>query len=202
MISTKLPDWLQTVHHDGSEKYLSNPYPDLGDSVKIRLRVGLSAPIKEVYLRTFPDGEQAFTAMRGLSRELPSRWWEGEVEISQPDVHYRFLLVAEDGLWWYTAAGYADHIPLDNTDFRLLAGYDKPSWLETAIFYQIFPDRFANANPHTNPQPADFDYKGFGPQTFPWGTQPASDQPFPIVFYGGDLPGIIQHNSRPTSWWR
>ena len=193
MSSIENPDWLQTIHHDGSEKYVSNPCPDLGDSVKIRLRVGPNATVKDVYIRTFPDGEQVFTAMTSLSSELPCRWWEGEVEISQPDVHYRFLLVAEEGLWWYTAAGHADYIPLDNTDFRLLASYGTPSWLETAVFYQIFPDRFANANPDINPQPAEFDYQGFGPQTYPWGTRPASDQPFPIVFYGGDLPGISQH---------
>ncbi len=158
----------------------------------VRLRVTADAPIKEMYLRTFPDGEQALTVMTSQSSNPPCRWWEARLEINQPIVHYRFLLITTDGLWWYTASGCSDHIPLDYTDFRFLAGYETPDWLDTAVFYQIFPDRFANANLENDPQPSEFEYEGFGPQTYPWGTKPASDQPFPFVFYGGDLAGISQ----------
>ncbi len=192
MNRSAVPGWLQTIHHDGSEKYVSNPFPTIGDSINIRLRVAHDAPIEEIYLRTFPDGEQALTAMIGQSATPPCRWWETKLEIRQPNVHYRFLLVARDGLWWYTAAGITEHIPLDFTDFRLLAGYEAPEWLDTAVFYQIFPDRFANANSNTDPRPDEFQYKGFGPQTYPWGTKPDGDQPFPMIFYGGDLTGVSQ----------
>ncbi|MCP4419231.1 MAG: maltodextrin glucosidase [Chloroflexi bacterium] len=192
MTSFSLPAWLQTVHHDGSASYVSDLYPRLDDTVRIRLRVGADVPLQRPFLRTFPDGEQAFTPLEPTTKDDTSQWWEAELKITQPILHYRFVLQAEDGVWFYTAAGAAAHLPLDNNDFRILADYEAPGWLNTAVFYQIFPDRFYNGNPATNPQPDEFEFQGHRPRIYPWGQAAADDQPFPIIFYGGDLPGIIQ----------
>lgn len=51
-----------------------------------------------------------------------------------------------------------------------------PGWVQDAIFYQIFPDRFANGDEGNDP---------FG--TVPWGSAPTND-----AFMGGDLVGINQ----------
>ena len=185
-----LPVWLKSVHHDGSPRYVSAAIPRLNEQVTLRLRVAHHAPVRRVLLRTFPDGEQALAPMTRRDEELPVVWWEISVLVSQPYFHYRFVLEADDGVWFYTAVGPTAHIPLDATDFCLLADYETPGWLDTAVFYQIFPDRFHNANPDTDPQPEDYEFRGRHPQTYPWGTPPPSDQPFPLVFYGGDLPGI------------
>jgi alpha-glucosidase len=187
-----LPLWLSSVHHDGSEKYVSNPSPRLGERVQIRLRMGLNAPVRNVALRTFPDGEQLFSPMTAGPVEAACRLWHAELPIEQPAMHYRFLLEADDGVWWYTAAGPVDYEPLDATDFQLLADYATPSWLPGAVFYQIFPDRFDNANPATDPRPEEYEYRGQRPQTYPWGTPPPEGKAFSLVFYGGDLPGITR----------
>jgi alpha-glucosidase len=50
------PSWHASIHHDGSDLYVSNPYPRLGEKVRLRLRVDANAPVRHVYLRTFPDG--------------------------------------------------------------------------------------------------------------------------------------------------
>ena len=187
------PAWLRSLHHDGSARYVSAPTPRLGQSVRLRLRVAPDAPVEQIYLRTYPDGEQTFTPMEKAERELAAQWWAITLPIREPTVHYRFLVQAEREFWHYSAAGPTRHPPLDNTDFRLLANYHVPDWLPGAVFYQIFPDRFANANPETDPQPNEYVYKGARPRTFPWGTRPDPEQPFPLIFYGGDLPGIEQH---------
>lgn len=57
-----------------------------------------------------------------------------------------------------------------------MATIHKPQWLNHAIFYQIFPDRFANGDSTNDPQ-----------GVFPWGSQPDREH-----FMGGDLRGIIQ----------
>ncbi|MBU0494797.1 MAG: maltodextrin glucosidase [Chloroflexi bacterium] len=187
-----LPAWLQSVHHDGSEKYVADLYPRLGDTVRVRLRVGADAPVRRAYLRTFPDGEQFFAPMDAGPVAPPARWWEADLPINQPVVHYRFILEADDGAWWYTAAGPTAAEPLDATDFRILADYDAAAWVPNAVFYQIFPDRFANGDPATNPRPDEFEYRGHRPQTYPWGAPPPTEQFMPLLFYGGDLPGIVQ----------
>jgi glycosidase len=52
-----------------------------------------------------------------------------------------------------------------------------PYWVQDAIFYQIFPDRFANGDPSNDP-----------PNLQKWGSAPTI-----WGFQGGDLRGIIQH---------
>ena len=50
-----------------------------------------------------------------------------------------------------------------------------PDWVKQAVFYQIFPDRFANGDPSNDPENVQ-----------PWGSAPAVSN-----FMGGDLQGII-----------
>jgi glycosidase len=50
-----------------------------------------------------------------------------------------------------------------------------PEWVQDAVFYQIFPDRFANGDPSNDP-----------PNVHPWGSPPTNHG-----FQGGDLRGII-----------
>ena len=192
MNSFSLPDWLQFVHHDGSENYVSILYPRLGDTVRIRLRTGPDAPLRRVYVRTAPDGEQVITALQPGPTDPAARWWEAEIPINQPIVHYRFILEAADGIWFYTAAGPIAHLPLNATDFRILADYDAPEWVKTAVFYQIFPDRFHNGDPTIDPHDDAFEFQGHRPKTYPWGQPAPNNISSVIAFYGGDLPGIIQ----------
>ncbi len=192
MIDPNLPSWLRSVHHDGSTQFVSISNPKIGDVVNIRLRTAQNARLKEVYLRTFPDGEQALAALSPEVGHSQFQWWHIALIINQPVVHYRFILISDDGMWAYTAAGVQSRIPLDNQDFRILADQHFPSWVRSAVFYQIFPDRFANGDSNNDPKPDEFDYKGYGPQTYSWEAAPDKDQPFPLVFYGGDLQGVRQ----------
>lgn len=50
-----------------------------------------------------------------------------------------------------------------------------PDWISNAVFYQIFPDRFANG-----------DFTNDPPNVLPWGTKPDL-----FHFMGGDLRGIL-----------
>ncbi len=52
-----------------------------------------------------------------------------------------------------------------------------PQWVQDAIFYQIFPERFANGDSLNDP-----------PGTQPWGGVPT-----PKNYFGGDIQGILDH---------
>jgi hypothetical protein len=106
--------------------------------------------VSRVFVRTAPDGEQHFMAMQPAG--AASRWWAAELPLEMPSTHYRFLLHTPEGGWWLSAAGLMRHNPTDATDFKLLAGYTGPEWLRDAVFYQIFPDRFADGDPTNNPR--------------------------------------------------
>jgi cyclomaltodextrinase len=57
------------------------------------------------------------------------------------------------------------------------APFVTPEWVRHAVFYQIFPDRFANGDLSNDPENVQ-----------PWGTTPNFHN-----FMGGDLQGIIDH---------
>lgn len=188
-----MTSWLYSIHHDGSAQYVSDPYPRLGDRVRLRLRTSVDAPVRNIYLRTYPDGEQAFATMQPGPIEPPARWWEVDLPINEPLVHYRFIINAKDGLWHYTAAGPVIHEPTDATDFKILADYQPVDWLQNSVFYQIFPERFANGDPSNDPPDGAYEFHGYRSRTMGW------EQPLPegassfFSFYGGDLAGIVQH---------
>lgn len=187
-----MPAWLRTVHHDGSPRFVSPQHPRLGELVRLRLRVGAGAPVRRIFVRSCPDGEQRFTAMAAGPERSPARWWMADVPVGELRFHYRFVLEADDGVWHLGAAGATAWEPLDGTDFRLVAGLEPPAWLRSAVFYQVFPDRFANGDPSTDPRPEEYEVRGRRPRTFAWEAEPPGDQPFALVFYGGDLRGIRQ----------
>lgn len=56
--------------------------------------------------------------------------------------------------------------------------FKAPTWVKDTIWYQIFPERFANGNPAISPENA-----------LPWGSQ----DPEVRSFFGGDLQGVIDH---------
>ena len=77
-----------------------------------------------------------------------------------------------------------------------------PAWARDAIWYQIFPERFRNGAPGSNPQSADcFDHPIKGWSINPWGQDWYRQEPweagqgdfFKSVYcrrYGGDLVGL------------
>jgi alpha-glucosidase len=192
------PAYLSSIHHDGSSRYVrhhSSPELRIGDEVTLRLRAAPESPIDRMLLRTCPDGEQFFVEMYPASSQSnpACRWWEGTIRVHMPVTSYRFLLFTPDGTWWYNGMGIQRHVPTDANDFRLLADYDAPVWVRESIFYQIFPDRFADGDAESNVRNGEFEYTGLKSKAKRW-DEPQSKWPQAMVeFYGGDLPGVEQH---------
>jgi alpha-glucosidase len=185
--------WTAGVHHDGSALYVSNPLPKLGETVTLRLRTPAHAPIHRAFLRTAPDGEGRFDALTETHRDSECVWWEAQLKVYMPRNHYRFKLLAEDGAYHLTAAGISRVDGPDHADFRLIADFAAPHWLEDAVFYQIFPDRFHNGDPSLTPKPGEWSERQFTVSNPAWGTLPQSwKEAGNLNFYGGDLPGIAQ----------
>ncbi|MBI4864649.1 MAG: maltodextrin glucosidase [Candidatus Riflebacteria bacterium] len=191
-----LPPYARSIHHDGSARYVitrNGHEPELGESAEIRLRAALSASIDRVFLRSCPDGEQTIVPMQPEPPSAACRWWRATLPLSMPTMSYRFLLFTADGPFWYNARGLARHLPTDAEDFRLLTDYLAPRWVDETVFYQIFPDRFADGSPETNVKDGEFVYRGATARTRRWGDPPTAGQPDSMVeFYGGDLVGVEQ----------
>ena len=190
-----LPAYFASIHHDGSRRYVQPQDAQLGDTLTLRLRAAASAPIQRVLLRSDDDGEGFFLPMTPEDPlpASPARWWRAELKLKMPVTHYRFLLFTADGPWWYNASGLHAHTPTDAEDFRLLAGYEAPQWVRSAVFYQIFPDRFDDGDPASNVRDGEYEYRGRQARHRRWDEPPtATGLEAMVEFYGGDLPGITR----------
>src|SRR5437588_2789543 len=192
-----MPDlhWSHSVHHDGSSCYVvAKEAISLGSTIKLRVRTGLEAPVESIFVRTNPDGEQHMAPLRLITKDSASCWWEGDIHVRMVRNNYRFLLLTAEGDWWLTAAGMMRYTPTDAMDFRILAHYHSPTWVHDTVFYQIFPDRFADGDPSNNVRDREYECYGKPVVARPWGEIPRSIREAGAVeFFGGDLWGIIQH---------
>ncbi|WP_457653722.1 glycoside hydrolase family 13 protein [Rhodocaloribacter sp.] len=83
-----------------------------------------------------------------------------------------------------------------------------PAWAADAVWYQIFPERFANGDPSNDPVRASIEFPERAPESWrvmrwtadwyaraPWEKE-MSDRFYDTVFhrrYGGDLQGVLDH---------
>lgn len=186
-----LPNWSHSIHHDGSPRYVQRAGLAVGDSARLWLRVDSAAPVEDVFLRACPDGEEAIVAMEPAGVEGVCRWWQVSLRLTMRRTGYRFLLRTREGNRWYNAAGVWLHNPTDANDFVLLAGYEAPDWVRDSVFYQIFPDRFADGDPTNNVRDGEYLCYGRPVTARPWGAPPHKGHGA-SEFYGGDLQGIVE----------
>jgi cyclomaltodextrinase / maltogenic alpha-amylase / neopullulanase len=111
-------------------------------------------------------------------------YWFVEVQPEFRRLRYGFELLSKDNVTTiFGERGFLGKDPKD-TNFYFCFPFlnsadvfDAPAWVKDTVWYQIFPERFANGDPSIDP-------KG----TLPWGsTEPKYDN-----FFGGDFAGIIE----------
>ena len=185
--------WTTSVHHDGSPRYVVAGRFDPGATVTLRLRAGLEAPIERIFVHTRPDGEQHMEPMRQAGTGAACQWWEADLRLSGLHNKYRFYLLTAEGGWWLTAAGMLCYTPTDANDFNILANYQAPHWVHDTVFYQIFPDRFADGEPSNNVRSGEYLCNGRPVVARAWGERPRLyNESGGFEFFGGDLQGITQ----------
>lgn len=109
------------------------------------------------------------------------------VSLNPPFRRLRYGFILDDGTETvcFTEKGFYSEPPLDDTGYYFCFPYmnnadifKAPSWVKETVWYQIFPERFANGNKRHDPE-----------DVLAWG----SEEPTPTNFFGGDLEGVIQN---------
>ncbi|WP_213815576.1 glycoside hydrolase family 13 protein [Glaciihabitans sp. dw_435] len=190
MSTPSLPGLFAQPHHDGSPLYVSSSAPELGDVVRVRLRIPVEfGAVASVHTRSNPDHEPRFSEAVIAGTTDGADWWEAPVAVENPVHGYRFLITMVGGeRLWVNATGVHTIETLDSEDFRLVTYPAPPEWAAATVLYQIFPDRFGRSNAAND-------------RELPMWAQPAEwtdpvDQRRPeaaLQFYGGDLAGIEEH---------
>ncbi|MDC3418585.1 alpha-glycosidase [Aquibacillus salsiterrae] len=111
-------------------------------------------------------------------------YWFGVVEPPFRRMRYGFKISSGSEVIYYTERGFFKEAPNDTAyyyNFPFLNEADifaAPKWVKDTVWYQIFPERFANGDTSNDPD-----------GTLPWG----SEEPTPTNFFGGDFQGVIDH---------
>ncbi len=188
----QFPQWLSAVVHFQTRDFLSNPYPKFGEEIEMRVRAPENAPLKQLILRSIPNGEQQFTAMQVGSVSEGCAIWVCRVGFREALNPYYFVLDSAHGIWYLDALGVHQTLPTNAQAFKILTDQCEIPWLSKAVFYQIFPDRFANGDASNDPISEHDPVTGSFRTTYSWGQAVASSREN-IAFYGGDLKGIQDH---------
>lgn len=129
----------------------------------------------------FSDSCRQFMKKTGTTKLFD--FWKITIHSSSKRLRYLFYLKDQVGhTQYYTERGFSNDFPKDiNACFAFpyvhdIDIYQSPEWVKTTVWYQIFPDRFANGNPILNP-----------PNTLKWG----ETAPTYTNVFGGDFNGMI-----------
>src|SRR5699024_5589279 len=110
-------------------------------------------------------------------------FYQAEIKPNFKRASYAFRFEKGETSIWLTENGFQEEDPIysgGKFEFPFLNAVDvfqPPAWVKDAVFYQIFPERFANGDPTNDPE-----------QVEPWGGKPRPDN-----FFGGDLQGVIDN---------
>jgi alpha-glucosidase len=184
-------DWKASVFSDGSKLFISKENINLKDTIEISIRLSVLNPIKAVYLRYTRNGEESILPMNKGRVEHNFVYYEAELFINQPFINYHFIMATEDSCYFYNQKGLYDYIISEEYDFKIVAGYNQPSWVKNSIFYQIFVDRFFNGDRDNDVKDDEYTLNNFKTKALAWGEKPY-DYPKGgnVDFFGGDLKGI------------
>ncbi|NHM33690.1 alpha amylase N-terminal ig-like domain-containing protein [Neobacillus terrae] len=178
----------EAVYHRPKENYA---YACTEKELHIRIRTKKN-DMKEVTLLhgdpyEWEDGKwktKTSPMIKSGSDQLFDYWF---ISIAPPFRRLRYGFILNDGKEsvCYTEKGFYNEAPMDDTAYYFCFPYlnnvdvfRAPDWVKNTVWYQIFPERFANGNSENDPEGA-----------LPWG----SAEPSRTNFFGGDLEGVIQH---------
>lgn len=183
------------AHHDGSGLYVEPTTPRLGDKVMLRLSTAEHHQPDFVALRTVVDGEPLTVEASPGVAVGGEVWWEAELPMENPLMHYRWLLTGGSYDYvWLNAAGAFDFDLPDASDFVITTHGSAPTWALAGSVYQVYPDRFARARDRDQLDPVGAPDGSELPTWAvprPWTAHPegrSKDTPF--EYFGGDLIGV------------
>lgn len=174
---------LEAIYHQPKSSYA---YAFNETTLHIRVRTKRKDMDKvSLYYADKYDLENTSTLkeMRKFASDSLFDYYQAEIEPLHKRTAYGFLFESgKERMWYFEKGFHKEKItqPMGLFEFPFLNPVDiikAPEWVKDAVFYQIFPERFANGDPSNDPDHIE-----------QW-----SAQPKPNNFFGGDLQGVIDH---------
>ena len=182
---------LTAIYHRPESEY-AYLYKDKKMHIRIRTKKGEIETINLHYGDPFifmEDHYEDSEEMVKVTSDALFDYWQVEVTVGYARLQYLFELKDKQGhKILYGDKGCVENmlenLHYEGNGFKVpyiheIDACHVPDWVAETVWYQIFPERFANGNPEISPKGALAWDSSIKPQT--------SD------FFGGDLQGIIDH---------
>ena len=168
---------------DETEDYRTPAEPEAGDSVVIRFRT-LANNVDNVYLIS----RKSEIKMEKVRTEGLFDFYETQISVGSTAYLYYFEIEKGRDICYYNKLGCTTNLR-QKYAFRITPGFHTPEWAKGAVFYQIYVDRFYNADPSNDVLSGEYYYVGSqSERVTDWDSLPAN---LDIGrFYGGDLQGV------------
>ena len=169
---------------DGTEYYRTPAAPGAGEKVTIRFRTQRN------------NVDMVYLVYDGIHQEMQLERTRGSfdyyvAEITMTDQVLRYYFEIQSGMitCYYDTNG-VNNWHEGRMDFEIYPDYHVPQWIQGAVMYQIYVDRFYNGDPSNDVETSEYSYIGdVSVRVTDWDKIPA------VMgvreFYGGDLQGIL-----------
>ena len=177
-----------------SEPFVSPLFPEKGGAVSIS--IALSEEPDAAIVRCDDDnGLVSSSAMQRRGFFNGALLYTAEVPVTSSDGIFRFFFAFIDSgrSFYYSKKGIIRSVPPAADRFEIIPSLKAPTWVEGAVCYQIFPDRFRRGDERLGAREGEYEFDGGIVTTPPFDAVP---RPFSearcLDFYNGDIPGIEQ----------
>lgn len=173
---------VEAIYHRSSDSYCY-AYDERTVHIRLRARKGDLQSVRALHGDKYDwDNTVSETHLRVMATDELFDYWQAELTPPHYRLRYSFELVSGDRKLWYTEQGFTEVKPQDPLtffDYPFIWPNEvlkPPAWVKEAVFYQIFPERFANGDPSNDPT----DIRAWD-----------QDDPGQHDYYGGDLQGVL-----------
>ncbi len=177
----------EAIYHRPKDQFA---YPDFDGSFHIQLQTKHQDVTSVILIYgdpfEFDQGHWKCTTvqMKKSGTDGLFDYWFIAIFPPQKRLRYAFHLKSPDMDLFFTEKGFTNNVHCDFSHYFCMPyhhssdGLKAPEWVKSTIWYQIFPDRFANGDKTNDPK-----------ATLPWN----STEPTLESIFGGDLKGVIKH---------
>ncbi|MFW6301401.1 MAG: alpha amylase N-terminal ig-like domain-containing protein [Bacillota bacterium] len=201
----------ELLHHNSDDHRYLNPISDNSFSFRFQTR---KEEVEEVKVHIFDQTDERIEDLKPFMVYDNGEYYRAVLEINNDQFSYLFEVIDGDNSVYYgeEVAEEFDEVEPITVDISKRKIFTTPEWSHHAMFYQIFPDRFANGNSNNDPelielyQDVDNRYESYIPD-WDQGVAPSEDpvlgpdgvvdgdnsinpQAGYFVYYGGDLIGV------------
>lgn len=175
----------KALFSDLTQDYVIPAQPKVGEDIRIRFRTARN----NVDMVCLHCGETSLQ-MKKVEQDALFDFYECVIVRAREPISYYFEIKVGSVCCFYNRKGITKEIQ-EYCNFRVIPGFETPDWAKGAVMYQIYVDRFFNADKTNDVETGEYMYlNDYSVKVEDWYKYPA--QMGVREFYGGDLQGVLE----------